>query len=78
MLLSCSLIQKMALATPPPLSLNLAPMKPLIYVETSVISYLTARTSRDMLTAARQTWTREWWDVADQHWDLKASELVVE
>lgn len=53
-------------------------IKPLIYIETSVISYLTARTSRDVLTAARQTWTREWWDVAHQHWVLKASELVVE
>lgn len=53
-------------------------MKPLIYIETSVISYLTARTSRDVLTAARQTWTREWWDIAHQHWIVKASELVVE
>jgi len=39
-------------------------VKPLIYVETSVISDLTARSSRDVLTAARQTWTQEWWDVA--------------
>lgn len=53
-------------------------MKPLIYIETSVISYLTARTSRGVLVAARQTWTREWWDIAEQHWLLKASELVVE
>lgn len=53
-------------------------MKPLVYIETSVISYLTARTSRDVLTAARQTWTREWWDIAHQYWTMKASELVVE
>jgi len=52
--------------------------KRLVYIETSVISYLTARTSRDVLTAARQTWTREWWAVAHQHWELAASELVVE
>lgn len=53
-------------------------MKPLVYIETSVISYLTARTSHDPLTAARQIWTREWWAVSCQHWDLAASELVVE
>ena len=53
-------------------------MKPLVYVETSVISYLTARPSRDVVTAARQVWTRDWWDQADQHWTLAASELVVE
>lgn len=39
-------------------------MKPLVYVETSIVSYLTARPSRELVTAARQTWTREWWDVA--------------
>jgi predicted nucleic acid-binding protein len=53
-------------------------MKPDIYIETSVISYLTARPSRDVLTAARQTWTREWWAVAHDHWRLNVSELVVE
>ncbi len=53
-------------------------MKPVIYIETSVISYLTARPSRDVLTAARQTWTREWWEVAGDHWALAISELVVE
>lgn len=51
---------------------------PLAYVETSVISYLTSRPSRDVLTAARQTWTREWWEVAPQHWSLAVSELVLE
>jgi predicted nucleic acid-binding protein len=53
-------------------------MKPLIYIETSVISYLTARPSRDVLTAARQTWTREWWEAAGNHWTMAISELVVE
>ena len=32
---------------------------PRIYVETSVISYLTSRPSRDLLIAARQEATRE-------------------
>lgn len=53
-------------------------MKPLIYIETSVISYLTARPSRDVLTAARQTWTREWWERAGDLWTMAVSELVLE
>jgi hypothetical protein len=53
-------------------------MKPLIYVETSIVSYLTARPSRDLVTAARQTWTREWWDLAPLKWEMAVSELVVE
>ena len=38
-----------------------AKMKPCVYVETSVISYLTARPSRDLVMAAHQEVTREWW-----------------
>jgi predicted nucleic acid-binding protein len=34
---------------------------PRIYVETSVISYLANRTSRDGLVAARQALTHDWW-----------------
>lgn len=52
-------------------------MKPLVYVETSVISYLTARTSSHLVTAARQAWTSEWWEVAPSYWDLRISELVI-
>ena len=37
-------------------------MKPRVYVETSVVSYLTARPSRDVVIAARQVTTREWWE----------------
>ncbi|MEA3643328.1 MAG: type II toxin-antitoxin system VapC family toxin [Lamprobacter sp.] len=53
-------------------------MKPLVYVETSIVSYLTARPSRDVVTAARQVWTREWWDQADQYWVRAISELVID
>ncbi len=35
-------------------------MKPKIYIETSIVSYLTAQPSRDIVTAARQQITREW------------------
>lgn len=53
-------------------------MKPLVYVETSVISYLTARTSINLVTAARQAWTSEWWEIAADRWTLAISELVLE
>ncbi len=36
-------------------------MKSSIYVETSIVSYLTARPSRDLVRAAHQELTREWW-----------------
>lgn len=51
------------------------PMKPRTYVETSVISYLAARPSNDLVTAAHQKTTHEWWQRRDR-FDLFISELV--
>ena len=51
-------------------------MKPRVYVETSVVSYLTAQPSRDIVVAARQQVTREWWATAAERFDLVISELV--
>ena len=50
--------------------------KPSVYVETSIVSYLTARPSRDLIVAAQQTMTREWWRDAPERFVLVASELV--
>ena len=47
------------------------------YIETSVVSYLTARPSRDVVVAAYQEVTREWWRDAPDRFHLVASELVV-
>ncbi len=52
-------------------------MKPTVYLETSVISYLTARPSRDLVIAAYQELTREWWLDAIDKFHLVASELVI-
>ena len=49
-----------------------------VYVETSVISYYAARPSRDIITAARQTITQEWWDEARGRFEIYISVLVVE
>ena len=51
-------------------------MKPRIYVETSVISYLAARPSRNALTGFRQLQTRRWLDKAAVLCTLEVSELV--
>ena len=37
-------------------------MKPKVYLETTIISYLTARSSRDIIIAAHQELTNEWWE----------------
>ena len=52
-------------------------MNPSAYVETPVISYLTARPSRDVVVAAYQEVTREWWRSAPDRFVLFASALVI-
>ena len=47
-----------------------------VYVETSVISYLTARPSHDLIKNARQLATQDWWQVAPDQFDLHISSLV--
>ena len=51
--------------------------KPSVYVETSIVSYLTARPSRDLIIAAQRVMTREWWRAARDRFVLVASELVL-
>jgi hypothetical protein len=53
-------------------------MKPKIYLETSVVSYLASRPSRDLIVAANQQITLEWWQVHRQNFDLFISQLVVQ
>jgi predicted nucleic acid-binding protein len=52
-------------------------MKSSIYVETSIVSYLTARPNRDLVRAAHQEVTREWW-AKRSAFDLYISQLVVD
>lgn len=51
-------------------------MKPKVYVETTVVSYMTARPSHDIVTLAHQHITREWWRSAALRFDLVASDIV--
>jgi predicted nucleic acid-binding protein len=48
-----------------------------VYLETSVVSYLTARPSSDPTTGTWQRVTREWWAQARQKYRLCTSELTV-
>ena len=52
-------------------------MNPTAYIETSVVSYLTARPSRDVVVAAYQEVTRAWWRDAATRFELVASALVI-
>ncbi len=52
-------------------------MRPKVYIETSIISYLTARHSLDIRVAANQKTTQEWWKISRTHFDLFISEFVV-
>lgn len=49
-----------------------------VYVETSVVSYLTARPSSNIIIAAHQQITREWWDTRRSRFTLYTSQLVLQ
>jgi predicted nucleic acid-binding protein len=51
-------------------------MKPKVYVETTVLGYLTSRPSGDLVVAGRQKITRDWWRYALNAFALVVSELV--
>lgn len=45
-------------------------MKPTVYIETTIPSYLTAWRSSELQMAANQQATRAWWDNERQHFVL--------
>lgn len=50
---------------------------PNIYLETSVISYLTARPSKNVISLARQSITKEWWENSQSKYDFYISALII-
>ena len=52
-------------------------MKPTVYIETSIVSYLTSRPSNDIRVAASQNTTIEWWETRRPVFDLYISEFVL-
>ena len=52
-------------------------MRPTVYLETTIPSYLTARLSRDLRTAARQQVTLEWWETRRVDFECLVSPIVL-
>ena len=49
-----------------------------VYIETSIIGYLTARSGDSIIFQARQQLTRSWWDTRRQSYELVTSQLVLD
>lgn len=52
------------------------PPKPRVYLETTILSYLAGRQSRDPITHGRQVITQRWWDHERGKYALVISEAV--
>jgi hypothetical protein len=48
-----------------------------VYLETTIPSYLASQPSRDLITAAHQQITHEWWETAGDRFDLFVSDAVL-
>jgi hypothetical protein len=51
-------------------------LRPRLYLETTIPSYLTARISRDLLTARQQRITTRWWNSWRTNFDIHVSDYV--
>jgi len=52
-------------------------MKATVYIETTVVSYLAARPSRDIVRLAHQRQTRDWWNKRRDDFQIVCSEVVI-
>lgn len=53
-------------------------MKPTVYIESTIISYLTAKPSRDLIVAAHQQLSNDWWDQIRPQVECYISPFVVQ
>lgn len=51
-------------------------MKPKVYLETSFLSFLTARPSRDVVMSAMIKQSKDWWEEERENFELFVSDLV--
>ena len=49
-----------------------------VYIESTIPSYVVARPARDLLQAARQQLTRDWWDLHREQHELFTSQVVLD
>ena len=52
-------------------------MKPAVYIETTIVSFLTARPSRDPVTSVFIEQTKAWWNQRRMNYELFASDVVL-
>jgi len=48
-----------------------------VYIETTIVSYLTGKPSRNLIIAAKQEITRSWWENEKENYELFVSEFVM-
>ena len=53
-------------------------MKETVYIETSILGYLTARSTRNLIVAANIEITKEWWEFSRSSFVLYSSEIVAD
>jgi len=53
-------------------------MNETVYIETSILGYLTARSTRDLILAANIEVTREWWESRSSGFKLYVSQVVLD
>jgi len=53
-------------------------MKPKVYIETTIISYLASKPSRDLITAAHQQITHDWWETRLADFEVYISQFVLD
>lgn len=53
-------------------------MKQTVYIETTIVSYLTAWPSRDVLRLSHEVMTRDWWTNERHRFELRTSQMVVQ
>jgi len=61
-----------------PLHQQLLAVRKRIYIETTIPSYLAAWPSRDLLQAARQQLTHQWWNDQRHNYDLCVSQIALD
>ena len=51
-------------------------MKPKVYIETTIVSYLAAGPNRNVIVAGHQQTTHDWWELRKDGFELYSSQMV--
>ena len=52
-------------------------MLPKVYIETTIVSYLTGRSAREVVALGHQQVTRDWWEKDRHDFELYTSQVVI-